>query len=323
MTKVTIMGGDQDAITVSGNGTGFQVNGAHRTNLKFYNNAAHSDGDELKFKRYFSKSGTYRAKWVYDKGTSLGFTDIGLDVDGASDIFSQVDQYAGSFNQNNESFSTVEISRGFHDIHFSVNGKNASSSNYIFSSELFEFTLINEHPVLGAEGVRKSSGVSWEEIGRKKIHQSEASINVKIPEKKFLMVKVFGIKTANLLLYIRFNGDATGTDTSSGNYSQRLNVNGGTDDVTGEQNRTQILLSSGSDAQTFSEFEIVNILDEEKLVIIHTLMRGASAGAGTSPDRMEYVGKWDVVTSLINEINLVASTSTFASGSEVVIYGHD
>ena len=326
MTKVTINVFDQDVVSVNGNTPESTVVTSRRWN-GYFNIGTDANLDEYYFTRYFPKSGTYRFKLGHRVGNLDGILEMGVnkseDTTNNTNIFSGLDLYASPQVNLSESFATVKVARGFNNINFKINGKNASSSKYDLYWYICEFDLIDEHPVLGAEGVRKSSGVSWEEIGRKKIHQAEASINVKIPEKRLLRVEVSGIKSGNLLLYLRFNGDATGTDTSSGNYSQRLNVNGGTDDTTGEQNRTQISLSSGSDAQTFSEFEIVNILDEEKIVIIHTLMRGASAGSGSSPDRMEYVGKWDVVTSLINEINIVASSTTFASGSEVVIYGHD
>ena len=320
MTKVTINGFDLDEVIVSGSALTHSVQTGSRFNSETYNNP-HSLNDQWKYTRYFPKSGTYRMKVIYNDGGAGGIIDFGIDSPAGNNLIDGLDTQSSS-GRNKERFTTAEISRGNHDISILCQA-DGGASDYQFAYHMIQFDLINEHPVLGAEGVRKSSGVSWEEIGRKKIHQAEASINVKIPEKRLLRVEVSGIKSGNLLLYLRFNGDATGTDTSSGNYSQRLNVNGGTDDTTGEQNRTQISLSSGSDAQTFSEFEIVNILDEEKIVIIHTLMRGASAGSGSSPDRMEYVGKWDVVTSLINEINIVASSTTFASGSEVVIYGHD
>ena len=319
MTKITINGFDLDEVIVSGSALTHSVQTGSRFNSETYNNP-HSLNDQWKYTRYFPKSGTYRMKVIYNDGGAGGIIDFGIDSPAGNNLIDGLDTQSSS-GRNKERFTTAEISRGNHDISILCQA-DGGASDYQFAYHMIQFDLINEHPVLGAEGVRKSSGVSWEEIGRKKIHQAEASINVKIPEKKFLRAEVHAIKTASLEVRIRLNNDSSGTDTTSGNYSQRINTNGGTDDVTGEQDRTHIILESGSGVPSFETIEIVNILDEEKLIIIHDVGAG-STGAGTSPDRLEIVGKWDVVTALINEINIVASTSTFASGSEVVIYGHD
>lgn len=324
MTKVNINSFDQDSVAYIGNAMTYVVATTDRFNGVFQNGSSPGDTQEYVWQRYFPKSGTYRVKLQYMTAADQAILDIGLDSVGATNLFNQLDQYAASPVRNVESFTTVEIARGQHDIHITVNGKNASSSNFVLRVRLMEFELIDEHQVVSAEGVRKASGVSWEEIGRKKIHQVETSIDVKIPEKRFLRAEIYVIPTSALLPQMRLNNDSSGTDTTSGNYSQRLNKNGGADDTTGEQDRTQInmLNSSSSATPCFITIEIVNILDEEKLLITHAI-RQKTAGAGTSSEREESVSKWDVTTALINEINIIVNTSSWAAGSEVVIYGHD
>ena len=322
MTKVIIKPTDKDWIVVSGASPTTVVDTNARFNVRLPLGATNLD--EAKFVRYFPKSGTYRVKFIYRSRPDTGILDIGLDSPAGTNLWNQFDFYDATGFYNQETFTTKDISRGQHDISFKINGKNGSSSGYNAQIQLMEFTLIDEHPVLGAEGKTKASDISWEEIGRKKIHQDETgtAISVKFNPKRFLRIEVSGILSVSNEARFLFNNDDSGTDQTSGNYALRKNANGGTDDVTSEQDRDHGILAINDTDPFFSVIEVVNILDEEKLAIVHTVVAGV-AGAGSSPQRDEHVVKWDNITSLVNEFNLTSESGTYVDGSEVVVFGHD
>ena len=279
-----------------------------------------TDLNTKEWTRYFPKSGTYKVKYVHRNASDGAKTDIGLDSS-TNDIFSQIDTFLDQ-GFDKESITTIEVARGNHKVTVKSNGKNASSGNYVSYIQLLQFDLIDEHEVLG-EDEPATDKPFWEEIGRFDLTGTSANIRVPIKPKKYIRLMVYMLNTASPKKYLRFNNDSSGTDTTSGNYSQRINTNGGTDDVTGEQDRTQIELHNDLDSSPFfTVVEIVNIIDQEKLVILHGVPR-VTAGEGNAPNRYETVGKWDNVVDLINEIDIVPSTSTFADGTTVRVFGHD
>ena len=285
-----------------------------------YQQGINSSSNEWYFTRYFPKSGTYRVKFVYWKISDKGIIDIGLD-DSTDNIFNGVDQYKSSALWNTQSFSVIKVARGNHKITFKINGKNASSSGYFSDSILLQFDLIDEHDVLGEDAPSEDKPF-WEEIGRFDLEGTSSAIRVPIKPKKYIKVMFHNIPTASLNSRMLFNNDTTGTDGSSGEYSYRTSTNGGADSTSSGQNRTWMPISTTATANpTFHVIDIVNILNEEKQVITHMCETGGT-GSGVFGHRAEILTKW-VAVDLIDEITLVTNTSTFADGSEVVIYGHD
>ena len=315
--EVMVSAADRDFEQVGGSTSVVTYNLA-RTNG--YQQGINNSSNEWYFTRYFPKSGTYRVKFVYWKTSDKGIIDIGLD-DSTDNIFNGVDQYNGSALWNVESFSTIEVARGNHKITFKINGKHASSSGYFSDSILLQFDLIDEHDVLGEDAPSEDKPF-WEEIGRFDLEGTSSAIRVPIKPKKYIKVMFYSIHTASLNSRMLFNNDTTGTDGSSGEYSYRINTDGGTDSTASGQNRTWMPLSTtASTAPTFHITDIVNVLNEEKLCITHMTDRN-TAGAGTAPARAEIVTKW-VAVDLIDEITLVTNTSTFADGTTVRVLGHD
>jgi len=92
--------------------------------------------------------------------------------------------------------------------------------------------------------------------------------------------------TTHVALNIRL-GNST-IDTGS-NYAGRISSNGGADSTA--TSRSSIETSSNTLGQ-FQVSYIVNISAEEKLVIGVGKLDEGTLGAGTAPNRVEYVGKW-------------------------------
>jgi hypothetical protein len=49
----------------------------------------------------------------------------------------------------------------------------------------------------------------------------------------------------------------------------------------------------------------------------------STTGAGTAPDRSEYICKWANTSNVIDEINVIAATNQWEIGSECVVLGYD
>ena len=101
-------------------------------------------------------------------------------------------------------------------------------------------------------------------------------------------------KSGKLVLneYYLFN-DNTNTD-----YAQRDSVNGGADGTTTSD--TDIYSGGGTayNRQWFVYGYIINISGEEKLVMMWEVERGGiSGGAGTAPERIDQVGKYDTTSN--------------------------
>ena len=90
--------------------------------------ASANDGDVYAYTCMLEK-GTYTLKYIYLKGTTCGKVDIYVDD---VKVVSALDLYAASttYNQISTTTSIAVTYSGRHDVHFVINGKNASSSDY-------------------------------------------------------------------------------------------------------------------------------------------------------------------------------------------------
>lgn len=315
MTKVRIEASDQDWTIVSGAATAAPfVSTARRFNGGFNTGGTRATGDEFSWSRYFPKSGTYRAKWITTNASNQAIMGVWIDVN-TNLIFDSIDLYTAGSTNNVEYFSTIEVARGQHDIHFEVEGKNGSSSDENFIIQLLEFELIDEHPVLGEGPKNPRNGMVL--LGYDEIQTAGDILNVTIPTKKFLLMRTMQIATGGAIQpEVTFNGD-TGT-----NYASRGSQNGAADSTSTSQAK-YFLYTSSADVYFFTDTSIVNILDQEKLMIseIHEV---DTAGAGASSNRHENVGKWDDLTQQINQITVTnAGAGSFDVGSFIEVWGMD
>ena len=162
------------------------------------------------------------------------------------------------------------------------------------------------------------TGLHFEELGRTKLTSQSGTITVSgLANKKYLMVLTHAEdNTANAPLGLRLNGD-TGE-----NYAVSYSNNGGADS-TGISITTAYLSDSLGANDGFAVTNIVNKSDEEKLWTSHAVGRN-TAGAGTAPNRWEYIGKHAQTTNPISSVSIQNwSTGSFGIGSEVVVLGAD
>ena len=312
MTIVTINYADQDVEVIAGaDAWTTSISTNRRFNGQRYN-ATRANQDEIRWNRYFPKSGTYRVKVVHLTDAASGITKLGINgVNGTkntTNILNDDDWYSGSQIQNVESFATVEIARGFNYINHLTNSKNGSSSNYYIYYEFVEFTLINEHPVLGEATASPRNGMELlasVELGAEADELSSGTITAK----KYLMVEYYVKKTGTANTRWRFNNDI------GSNYSARQSGNGASD---GSPliNQTSIYTHADTSGNAFGNIFIVNSSANEKLGIFHEV--------SDNVNRREVVAKWSNTSSQITEIDLLnTDTGGFSAGTTLKVWGMD
>ena len=94
-------------------------------------NGTAADLDWFEF-NFEGAAGTWSMRWLYSKGSNRGIVDV--TIDGAA-VVSDVDMYNGSLSYNTVVTTTdVTIATsGNHTIRFAIDGKNASSTDYVMS----------------------------------------------------------------------------------------------------------------------------------------------------------------------------------------------
>tara|TARA_R110002096_G_scaffold348047_1_gene541300 strand:- start:16 stop:990 length:975 start_codon:yes stop_codon:yes gene_type:complete len=305
MTKVTINYADQDVEVIAGADAWVSgVSTSRRLNGHLYN-ATRADQDEIRWSRYFSKSGTYRVKVVHVTASNSGIVRLGInDVNGTkntTNILNDDDWYSSSGIKNVESFATVEVSRGFNYINHLTNGKNGSSSHYYTYYQFVEFTLINEHPVLGEATASPRNGM---ELLASADWSSGYLLNSgTFTAKKCLWVQGW-YKNESNTGYARFRVGNSIIDGTN-NYANRYSYNGEGDNYSGVSTdaiKMNVTNTDASGATGFFNMFIINNALNEKLVIGHHTL--TASGSGSSPIRNEFVAKWVDLSVQIDVVEL-------------------
>lgn len=156
MKEVEITYAHTDFEVVNGSGnyeitidTNARYNGSIQNNIEALN-------DQIKYTRYFPKSGTYKVRFVYITTLSSGTTDLGFDSISGNNLFDGIDQQSsGSFNNIKETI--IQISRGFHVISI-LNEAQGGAGDFRFPFQFIQFDLIAEHEIQDQAGIPNKSG---------------------------------------------------------------------------------------------------------------------------------------------------------------------
>ena len=135
--------------------------------------------------------------------------------------------------------------------------------------------------------------------------------------KKYLKVHMKGVASSDISFKLQFNGDEGTT------YSFRNSLNSATDPSpdTGAS-YLNVGTSFTGTANLFTDMDIINISNQEKLVIAETV--GSKDGASNEMERKEFVGKWSNTASQISRIVATNSGSgNYNEGSSIIVYGTD
>lgn len=166
----------------------------------------------------------------------------------------------------------------------------------------------------GGSGV----GIWWEEIGRTTLGIAGSTITINpFTAKKYLRIVISYVSSGGAVgAQLRFNND------SGNNYARRNSTNGATDNTNTAANVLMNTSTAANGSPSFIFIDVLNISASEKLATISVNTVGTS-GSGTAPTRDETYAKWVNTSAQITRVDVLASANNFASGSEVVILGHN
>lgn len=162
-----------------------------------------------------------------------------------------------------------------------------------------------------------TGGIWWEEIGRTTLGGTADTISVTpISARKYLQVRISVLPSGQINARMQFNGD------TGNNYSERTSTNGAADG-TAVSSANIGLSATASTNPKFALVDIINILAQEKLVT-GEVVEVSTAGAANAPARAELTSKWANTAAQITRVDVInTGTGDFASGSEVVVLGHN
>lgn len=163
-----------------------------------------------------------------------------------------------------------------------------------------------------------NAGIWWEELGRTTASGTTDTITVSgLEPRTFLKVIFLVINSGTITPLMRFNGD------SGANYATRYSANGAGDVANTGGSGVEALFGGVAETE-LGVFDVLNIATQEKLIVTHQTIRRGTAGAGNFPSRLETFGKWANTTSSVSSVSMVnTNTGDFASGSEVIVLGHN
>lgn len=273
-----------------------------------------------------NSTGGTRYDWVYIKLDPDKMKDPASD---ASDVATLTTSRSTSASTDNGTpptygyaIAVVTVSNGASSI---TNGNIADSrtstgaggTDGVVTANIADDAVTADKINFGGSG----SGIWWEEIGRTTLTSAGDTITVSgLPTRKYLRVMFSAVATGGTLdTTVKFNNDS-GTNYA---YQQSANFGAGAAVVSA----ANIAFESGatdSGQASFGTMYVQNISAQEKNFILSSVSQDAAGGA-TAPAGLEQRGKWANTSAVISRIDWVnsAGTGDFASGSEVVVLGHD
>lgn len=107
------------------------------------------------------------------------------------------------------------------------------------------------------------------------------------------------------------------------NYSNRSELNGGTDTTVTSQDDIAVGATLVGDSDIFSFSYFINISTEEKLYIFQTVASNTD-GAGNVPNRISTVAKWVNTTDQADNFNIInQTTGSYDIDSNLSVLGTD
>ena len=166
-------------------------------------------------------------------------------------------------------------------------------------------------------GIPAVSG-GWKEVGRTTLGSSGDIIDVtSLPDKRYYMILMDYRDTGG-----QINTSMTINNDTGNNYARRWSTDGATDSTQTSRNSMNHGHYTANDG--YAVAYLSNVSSKEKLLISHSVANNSGTGAGTAPNRNEFVGKWANTSNVVSSIKHTNSdTGSFASGSEVVVLGYD
>ena len=169
-------------------------------------------------------------------------------------------------------------------------------------------------------GLPSGSVGGWVEVGRTTLGGTGTTITASsLADKRYYMVLMNNINTGSTpQVALRLGNSTAATSGYAGRYSR----NGAADATNLSATSMTAEGYVGANPYGFGVSYIANLSAKEKLLL--TNYTYGTAGAGTAPNRQENATKWAYTSNPLDLVQMLnVNTSTFASGSEVVVLGWD
>lgn len=165
-----------------------------------------------------------------------------------------------------------------------------------------------------------NAGIWWEEIGRTTVSTPTDLVTLSsLPARRFLKIILTAIAdTGTLDTQFYFNND-TGT-----NYGQKYYANYTT--ATDAINATSLLAESGatvSGGTSYTELEIFNPSTGDKVGVGRNVSESDVAADTTAPRHLEWSMVWDSASQITRIDWNNSGTGNFATGSSIIVLGHN
>lgn len=157
----------------------------------------------------------------------------------------------------------------------------------------------------------------WQEIGRTTLSSSADTITVSsLPARRYLRIQFVLIATGGTV-----DGQVIFNLDTATNYTHRFANDQAADTTT--TSAANVNIKSAAATMGMIDMQVLNISNQEKLFIAHGNI-GSAAGAASAVTRREMAGKWANTSAQINSVRITnTGTGDYASGSEIVVLGHD
>lgn len=189
-----------------------------------------------------------------------------------------------------------------------VHGPDGDTVANVAISDIYYFKTVPQGmPTQGYEW--------WQELGRTTLGSTADTITVSsLPTRKYLRIYATLLASGALSPQIIFNNDST-----AANYNRRISDNGSTD--TGGANSALFISTGSATGNSYVYIDVLNIAGQNKIL---RSIAVTDAGDGVAPTRRDLTGQWENSTDAISRVDITNSdTGDFATGSEVVVLGHD
>lgn len=162
------------------------------------------------------------------------------------------------------------------------------------------------------------AGIWWEEIGRTTLGSAGDTITVNnIPARKYIEVTILLINSGQLDASVRFNND------SGSNYANIRVPEYGT--ATDDTSTTSINLDTTTVTSCqYIRLDMINVASVQKYGTAVQVDNGGADAVTTAPNTRVTTFKWNNTTDQVTRIDVLnGGTGDFASGSEVIVRGHN
>jgi len=198
------------------------------------------------------------------------------------------------------------------DIFTSLEQPTLAKWNKLWDNDAFFASQINTNFSSGT-----TSKVWWEELGRQTLSGTSTTLTVSgLAARKYLKIIYNIIGSGATTSTFRLNGD------SAANYSYRYSLNQAATTTAVSQTSAGGPPLQADAMIKYGVLDCINIATQEKMLFSYSAEQSGT-GAASAPSFSFINNKWANTSAQISSIVFTTSTNNYASGSSLIVLGHD